>query len=77
MSSGLAITVYLIAAVIAGIVGGGLAHSKRRDTGFWTVACFLVPPLLVILFLLPKRRFAPVRRRPPDDSFAADNLDHL
>ena len=75
MSEGPAITLYLTAALLSGILGAIIAHAKRRGAGFWTVACFLVPPLLLVVMLLPKRPFAKVRERHPDNSLASDNLD--
>jgi hypothetical protein len=77
MSSGVAITLYLAAAFLAGILGTIIARAKRRGPGFWMVACFLVPPLFIVLLLLPTRRFIAVRQRPSadSDSFDADNLD--
>jgi hypothetical protein len=78
MSSGLEITIYLVAAVIAAIAGTIVARAKRRDTGFWMVACLLLPPLILVLILLPKRRrVAAARKGPADDSLDADNLDNL
>ena len=77
MSSGLAITLYLAAALLAGILGTTIASVKRRGAGFWMVACFLLPPLLIVLLLLPKRRVTTRRHSPADDSLDSDNLDEL
>ena len=74
MSSGLDITVYLVFALIGGIVGATISRAKHRYTGFWMAICFLVPPAVFILLLLPsvQRTASPARRRNSDDS---DNLD--
>jgi hypothetical protein len=56
MDTGIAITVYLTAALVAGIVAGVVAAAKQRHTGYWVIASFLFPPLVLILLLLPKGR---------------------
>ena len=79
MSSGIAVTLYLAAGVLTAILGAIVAAAKRRSPGFWTVACFLTPPLFVVLLLLPKRRIAALRPRSPKDpdSLDSDNLDNF
>ena len=74
MSSGLDITVYLILALIGGIAGAVVAAAKNRHNGFWMVLCFLVPPAILLLLLLPRLKTAraPVRRNRNEDP---DNLD--
>ena len=54
MNPGLAITVYLISALIAGVVAGATASNKRRHPGYWTVISFLIPPTVLLLLLLPR-----------------------
>lgn len=73
VSAGLDITVYLVLALIGGIAGATIASAKNRHAGFWMVLCFLVPPAILLLLLLPrlKRPRAPVRRYNED----SDNLD--
>ncbi len=56
MSSGLEITIYLAAALVAGIAAAAISRAKHRYSGFWTALCFLFPPALVLLLVLPKAR---------------------
>ena len=70
-------TVWLLAGLLAGTMGGIVAPRKRRHAGFWTTASFLFPPMVLVLLLLPVSRAPhPLRHRdlewdPPD------NLDYL
>ncbi len=73
MPAGLAITVYLAAGLAAGALGGTIAPRKRRHPGFWTTATFLFPPLIFVLFFLPRGRYVPPR---PENEWD-DNLDRL
>ncbi len=76
MPAGLAMTIYLATALVAGSLGGMIAPRKRRHAGFWTTATFLFPPLLLILIFLPRGNTVPTYR-PHDDHWGADNLDRL
>jgi hypothetical protein len=75
MSAGLFITGYLASALIAGIAGSLIARAKNRYAGFWTALCFIVPPAVLVLMLLPRmRRTATTIKVESEDS---DNLDTL
>ncbi len=74
MSSGSLITIYLVSALIAGIAGAIIAQAKNRNAGFWTMAPFLFPPVLLALLLLPRRKTAPYKAQRSEDS---DNLDEF
>lgn len=75
MPAALAIlTFYMAVGLVAGTIGGAVAPRKRRHSGFWTTATFLVPPLLLVLLLLPRSRYAPL---PPERDWEPDNLDRL
>jgi hypothetical protein len=50
-------------AVASGIIGGLLAGAKNRDYSFWIAWCFVLPPLVFILLLLP--RYQGLRPRQP------------
>jgi hypothetical protein len=54
MSAGLEITLYLICALVGGIVATFVAGTKNRNQAVWMVAAFLLPPVLFILIALPK-----------------------
>jgi len=74
MHAGLAITVYLTSALVAGVVAGATAPNKRRHAGYWTVLAFLVPPTVLVLLLLPTGRGMhrldnPYYDKDDDDSF--------
>jgi hypothetical protein len=57
MSAGLEITIYLICALVAGIVATVVAQVKERNATAWMTAAFLFPPAVFILFALPRRSF--------------------
>jgi membrane protein DedA with SNARE-associated domain len=50
-------------AVASGIVGGLLAGVKNRDYSSWIAWCFVLPPLIFVLLLLP--RYQGLRPRQP------------
>jgi len=50
-------------ALAAAIAGGLLAGVKNRDYSFWIAWCFLLPPLVFVLLLMP--RFQGPRPRQP------------
>lgn len=74
MPAGLAITIYLATALVAGTIGGAVAPRKRRHAGFWTTATFLFPPMLLILLFLPRGRAVPHRG---EEDWDPDSLDRL
>jgi hypothetical protein len=50
-------------AVASGVVGGLLAGVKNRDYSSWIAWCFVLPPLVFVLLLLP--RYQGTRPRQP------------
>ncbi len=50
-------------AVASGVVGGLLAGVKNRDYSSWIAWCFVLPPLVFVLLLLP--RYQGLRPRQP------------
>ena len=50
-------------AVASGAVGGLLAGVKNRDYSSWIAWCFVLPPLVFVLLLLP--RYQGARPRQP------------
>lgn len=55
-SVGLWITVIAVAMIVCSVAGAMTAKWKGRSQLFWFLACFLVPPaVLIILFLPPAR----------------------
>jgi hypothetical protein len=50
-------------AVASATVGGLLAGVKNRDYSSWIAWCFVLPPLVLLLLLLP--RFQGARPRQP------------
>ena len=60
------IVIWGLTSIAAAIIGGGLAGMKNRDYSFWMAWCFLVPPLVVWLLLMP-RLSGPRPRRPTLD----------
>ena len=72
-AAGLVITAYLASALAAGVAAGAVAPKKKRHQGFWTTLGFLAPPLILVLFLLPKGTWIPPR---PEREWE-DNTDRL
>jgi hypothetical protein len=50
-------------ALVSATVGGLLAGVKNRDYSSWIAWCFVLPPLVLVLLLLP--RYQGVRPRQP------------
>ena len=50
-------------AVASGVVGGLLAGVKNRDYSSWIAWCFVLPPLVFVVLLLP--RYQGLRPRQP------------
>ena len=65
METGMLITVYLTSALVAGLIAGIVAPAKRRHGGYWVMFCFLCPPLVILLLILPRGRFYHDPRRDP------------
>lgn len=41
-------------ALASGVAGGVLAGVKNRDYSAWIAWCFILPPLVFVLLLMPK-----------------------
>lgn len=65
MDTGQLITVYLVSALVAGLVATLVARAKRRHSGYWMLLCFLFPPLVLLLLVLPKGRILRDAERDP------------
>jgi hypothetical protein len=50
-------------ALTAAVLGGVLAGVKNRDYSAWIAWCFVLPPLVLVLLLVPKHKGP--RPRPP------------
>lgn len=61
-----------IAMIVSGLLGALVAGMKNRLPNFWGTLCFLLPPALLVLLILPKNAGPPPRRRPLD---AEDHSD--
>lgn len=53
MDTGVLMTVYLATALVAGLAATMVARAKNRHSGYWMLVCFLVPPLILVLLILP------------------------
>jgi quinol-cytochrome oxidoreductase complex cytochrome b subunit len=67
------IAIWGLTAVVAAIVAGILAGIKRRDWSFWVGTCFLLPPLVLFLALLPAYHTRPKRRTLDEEDAATGN----
>jgi hypothetical protein len=72
-----AITVYLTSALVAALLATLVARMKRRHSGYWMLFCFLFPPLILLLLILPKGRTVhDLNRDPFTDDEESDSLIH-
>jgi hypothetical protein len=72
-----AITVYLASALVAGLLATLVARLKNRHSGYWMLFCFLFPPLILLLFILPKgKNIHDPNRDPFTDDDESDSLIH-
>jgi membrane protein DedA with SNARE-associated domain len=55
-------------ALASGAAGGVLAGVKNRDYSSWIAWCFVLPPLVLILLLLPRYQGVRPRRPSLDES---------
>jgi hypothetical protein len=60
------IAIWGIAAVVSGLAGALLAAIKNRNWSVWSAWCFLLPPALIVLLLLPRHK-GPRPRQPTSD----------
>jgi hypothetical protein len=60
------IVIWGVISLGAATIAGVLAGVKNRDYSFWIAWCFLVPPLVLFLLLLPRYQ-GPRPRRPSLD----------
>jgi len=60
------IALWGLVAIGAAVVGGILAAARNRDHSWWAAWCFVIPPMLIVLLLLP-RHTGPRSRRPSLD----------
>jgi hypothetical protein len=61
------IVIWGVVAIIAGAAGGIIAGIKNRDYSAWIAWCFVLPPLVLILLLVPKHK-GPRPRQPRLDA---------
>lgn len=60
------IVIWGLVAIASAVIAGFMAGVKNRDYSFWIAWCFLVPPLLLFLLMLP-RHAGPRPRQPSLD----------
>ena len=56
-----------LTSILASIVGGVVAALKNRHVTHWIGWCFLVPPMVIALFLIPALKEPRPVRRSDDD----------
>lgn len=60
------IAIWGLAAIFSAVVAAILAAFKRRNPSAWAAWCFLIPPAVLLLALLPKNT-GPLPPSPPMD----------
>jgi hypothetical protein len=73
MDTGMLITVYLSSALAAGLLSTAMASAKHRHPGYWMIFCFLIPPFIVLLLILPKGRYLHYPHRDPFGEIGDDD----
>ncbi len=61
------IAIWGLIAIAAAVLGGVLAGMKNRDHSFWIAWCLVLPPLLILVAILPKRMGERPRRPSLDE----------
>lgn len=61
------IALWGVAAIGAAILAAIVAGVKRRDHSVWAAWCFVFPPLVLLLVLLPTNKGLRPRQPPMDD----------
>jgi hypothetical protein len=67
-----AVVIWGVTAAAAAALAGILAGMKNRDASFWMAWSFLLPPLALVLFVLPRNQ-GPRPRRPSLDDTEHDS----
>jgi hypothetical protein len=62
-----AVTIWGLVAIVAAVLGMIVAGIKRRDYSSWGFWCFVLPPLLLVLIVMPKNTGPRPRKRPLDE----------
>lgn len=68
------IVLWSVVAVITSIAGGLLAARKNRDYSSWMAWCFVLPPLILWLLLMPTHKGPRPRRPTLDELDRADGF---
>ena len=61
------LVIWGLVAVGSAVLGMIIAGIKRRDFSGWGFWCFVLPPLLLVLIILPKNKGPRPRRRTLDE----------
>lgn len=61
------IAIWGLIAIGSAFIAGVLAGVKNRDYSFWIAWCFIVPPLVLFLLLLPRHEGARPRKPSLDE----------
>lgn len=69
------IVIWGLTATASAVLGGIVAGLKRRDHSAWAGWCFVLPPLLLVLLVLPKNKGERPRRPTLDEEDAMVGRD--
>ena len=61
------IVIWGLVALASAVLAGVLAGVKNRDYSFWIAWCFVLPPLVLFLLLLPRYEGTRPRRASLDE----------
>ena len=69
------IVIWGLAAIVAAVLAGFVAGWKNRDYSFWMAWCFLFPPLVLWLILMPRKQGRRPRRPTLDEIDRVEGRD--
>lgn len=65
------IVIWGLTAIATSLLAGAVAGVKNRDVSYWMGWCFVLPPMVVALFLIPALKEPRNPRRSDDDNDSA------
>lgn len=61
------IVIWGLTAIAASLLAGAVAGVKNRNVSYWMGWCFVLPPMVIALFLIPALKEPRGSRRSDDD----------
>ncbi len=65
------IVIWGLTAIAASLLAGAVAGVKNRDVSYWMGWCFVFPPMVIALFMIPALKAPRGPRRSDEDDDSA------